>query len=50
MYCTLIEQTTVNVNSVLHSQFYTGKKHKLITQDVRQDQLIKAKSGKQNFG
>merc|ERR1711892_67635 len=39
------EDITVDVNSVLHSCFYTGRKHKFITQDVQKDQTIKANSG-----
>ena len=35
----------VDVNSVLNSHFYTGKKHKLIAQDVKKDQFIQANSG-----
>ena len=35
------EDIEVDVNSVLHSCFYTGKKHRFITQDVQKDQVIK---------
>ena len=36
---------TVDVNTVLNSHFYTGKKHKLVAQDVRNDHFIQANSG-----
>ena len=39
------EDIIVDVNSVLHSCFYTGRKHKFITQNVQKDQVIKANSG-----
>ena len=40
---------TVDVNSVLYSHMYHGKKHKFVTQDIQNNQLIKAKSGKYFF-
>ena len=39
------EDIVVDLNSVLHSCFYTGRKHKFICQDVQKDQTIKANSG-----
>ena len=41
----MISLITVDVNTVLHSCFYTGKKHKLVRQDVTTDHTIKANSG-----
>ena len=35
----------VDVNSALKSQFYTGKKHKFIKEDIRTDQQIEANAG-----
>ena len=39
------EDIVVDLNSVLHSCFYTGRKHKFICQDVQKDQTVKANSG-----
>ena len=36
----------MDINSVLYSHMYHGKKHKFVTQDIQNNQLIKAKSGK----
>lgn len=36
----------MDVNSVLYSHMYHGKKHKFVTQDIQNNQLIKAKSGR----
>ena len=39
----------VDVNSVLYSHMYHGKKHKFVTQDIQNNQLIKANSGRYFF-
>ena len=40
------EDIVVDLNSVLVSCFYTGRKHKFICQDVQKDQTIEANSDK----